>query len=80
MINSNPGDDQDAPTRNSNLQCLPKNDKLNKVMQNSQGYSNSYSHKSTTQPQAQKPPKKEELEGKNNNISIEQLKELMKNP
>lgn len=35
MINNNPGDDQDAPTRNSNLQCLPKNDKLNKAMQNS---------------------------------------------
>lgn len=47
MINNQPGEEQDAPTRNSNLQCLPKNDKLNRAMQNSQGYSNSYSHKST---------------------------------
>ena len=44
-ISSNPGDVQDAPTRNSNLINLPKDDRLKKDAQG-YGYSNSYSHNS----------------------------------
>ena len=57
------GEAQDAVTRNSNLQFIPKNDKLNKQIQNHSGYSNSYSHQGQNMKEDPK-----------NSISIEQLK------